>query len=213
MMMTIAFHMGLNKERGLSKLLNGSIRLLMVFCAGILLSACSHNLPSVDRINKVSNYQGILVAESKDYVYKFSGDKAQQQYAAYYQFYKTYKDSITRVQTTFVITDNSVDAVYKNYFRTAGMSDEQLKDLREQYSATIPAPVGFGMVAFRAKGEFIRKKDSSLYSTDESGVLEQPIPVSITDNNVSAGDLILMPLVVPVFPLIMMYGCATGPCV
>nr|WED68756.1 hypothetical protein PJ912_25635 [Pectobacterium colocasium] len=98
---------------------------------------------------------------------------------------------------------------------TRRLTKEQKVDLRELFAANIPTTMGKGEVTFSANGTF-SKKEGSLVSPTQNGRLPQPIPVVINSSDNSGKDVLLAPLMIPavvLFPLFMMYGCATGPCV
>lgn len=192
------------------------IKLWGVFIMCLLVSSCASTYPKTDNITAITNDNGTLIAESATYVYKFSDARAQKEYQDYYAFYRDYKDIITGVRVDFSLRNNGqVYASYKNMIDTRQLTKEQLVDLRELYAARIPSAMGKGEVTFSANGTF-SKKDGSLVSPATRGRLPQPIPVVINNSDNSGKEVLLAPLMVPaviLFPLFMMYGCATGPCV
>ncbi|MFJ5471363.1 hypothetical protein ACIPT5_15555 [Pectobacterium carotovorum] len=192
------------------------IKLWGVFIMCLLVSSCASTYPKTDNITAITNDNGTLIAESATYVYKFSDARAQKEYQDYYAFYRDYKDIITGVRVDFSLRNNGqVYASYKNMIDTRRLTKEQEVDLRELFAAQIPTTMGKGEVTFSANGTF-SEKDGSLVSPATRGHLPQPIPVVINNSDNSGKEVLLAPLMVPaviLFPLFMMYGCATGPCV
>ncbi|WP_224653255.1 hypothetical protein [Pectobacterium versatile] len=186
---------------------------VLIMC--LLVSSCASTYPEKDNITNVTNDNGTIIAESAIYVYKFPDAKAQKEYQDYYAFYHDYKDIIIGVRVDFSLYNNGqVYAVYKNIIDTRRLTKEQAVDLRELFSAQIPTTAGKGEVTFSAKGTFSKKK-SSLVSPTENGRVAQPIPIVINSSDNSGKDVLFAPLMIPaviLFPLFMMYGCATGPC-
>ncbi|WCG84874.1 hypothetical protein [Pectobacterium sp. A5351] len=191
------------------------IKLWGVLIMCLLVSSCARTYPETDNITNVTNSNGTLVAESDTYVYQFPDARAQKEYQDYYAFYRDYKDIIIGVRVDFSLRNGQVYAVYKNIIDTRRLTKEQEVDLRELFSANIPTENGKGEVTFSANGTFSEKK-GSLVSSANTGRLPQPIPVVINSSDNSGKEVLLAPLMVPafiLFPLFMMYGCATGPCV
>ncbi|MBN3069203.1 hypothetical protein H5A34_13365 [Pectobacterium brasiliense] len=191
------------------------IKLWGVFIMCLLVSSCASTYPKTDNITAITNNNGTLIAESADYVYKFSDARAQKEYQDYYAFYRDYKDIITGVRVDFSLRNGQVYAKYKNVIDTRRLTKEQEVDLRELFAANIPTTMGKGEVTFSANGTF-SKKEGSLVSSTQNGRLPQPIPVVINSSDNSGKEVLLAPLMIPavvLFPLFMMYGCATGPCV
>ncbi|KFX07471.1 hypothetical protein KP22_05115 [Pectobacterium betavasculorum] len=187
---------------------------LLIMC--LLVSSCASTYPETDNITHIANNNGTLIAESNTYVYKFPDARTQKEYQDYYAFYRDYKDIITGVRVDFSLRNNGqVYARYKNMIDTRRLTKAQELDLRELYAAQIPTTMGKGEVTFSAQGTFSKKK-GSLVSPTENGRLPQPIPVVINSSDNSGKEVLLAPLMIPaviLFPLFMMYGCATGPCV
>ncbi|MBI0471086.1 hypothetical protein EXT68_06040 [Pectobacterium parmentieri] len=186
-----------------------------VFIMCLLVSSCASTYPETDNITAITNNNGAIVAESDTYVYKFSDARAQKEYQDYYAFYRDYKDIILGVRVDFSLRNGQVYARYKNVIDTHRLTKEQEVDLRELFAAHIPTTMGKGEVTFSANGTFA-KKEGSLVSPTDKGRLPQPIPVVINSSDNSGKEVLLAPLMVPaviLFPLFMMYGCATGPCV
>ncbi|UYA60402.1 hypothetical protein NAL19_2258 [Pectobacterium sp. F1-1] len=186
---------------------------VLIMC--LLVSSCANSYPETDNITAITNNNGTIVAESDTYVYKFSDARAQKEYQDYYAFYRDYKDIILGVRVDFSLRNGQVYAKYKNVIDTRRLTKEQKVDLRELFSANIPTTMGKGEVTFSASGTF-SQKEGSLVSPTTTGRLPQPIPVVINSSDNSGKEVLLAPLMIPavvLFPLFMMYGCATGPCV
>lgn len=186
---------------------------MLILC--LLVSSCARTYPETDNITNITNSNGALVAESETYVYKFPDARAQKAYQDYYAFYRDYKDIIIGVRVDFSLRNGQVYAVYKNIIDTRRLIQDQEVDLRERFSAQIPTTNGKGEVSFSANGTFSEKK-GALVSPTHAGRLAQPIPVVINSSDNSGKEVLLAPLMIPaivLFPLFMMYGCATGPCV
>ncbi|KFX11119.1 MULTISPECIES: hypothetical protein [Pectobacterium] len=191
------------------------IKLWGVFIMCLLVSSCANTYPKTDNITNITNDNGTLIAESANYVYKFSDARTQKEYQDYYGFYRDYKDIILGVRVDFSLRNGQVYARYKNVIDTHRLTQKQEVDLRELYAAQIPTTMGKGEVTFSANGTF-SEKEGSLVSPTTNGRLPQPIPVVINNSDNSGEEVLLAPLMVPaviLFPLFMMYGCATGPCV
>ncbi|MBG0750746.1 hypothetical protein Q7O_000479 [Pectobacterium carotovorum subsp. carotovorum PCCS1] len=191
------------------------IKLWGVFIMCLLVSSCASSYPETDNITAITNNNGTIVAESDTYIYKFSDARAQKEYQDYYAFYRDYKDIILGVRVDFSLRNGQVYAKYKNVIDTRRLTKEQKVDLRELFAANIPTTMGKGEVTFSASGTF-SKKEGSLVSLTQNGRLPQPIPVVINSSDNSGKEVLLAPLMIPavvLFPLFMMYGCATGPCV
>ncbi|MDX6914892.1 hypothetical protein R9X49_07190 [Pectobacterium carotovorum] len=191
------------------------IKLWGVFIMCLLVSSCASSYPETDNITAITNNNGTIVAESDTYVYKFTDARAQKEYQDYYAFYRDYKDIILGVRVDFSLRNGQVYARYKNVIDTRRLTKTQEVDLRELFAANIPTTMGKGEVTFSASGTF-SKKDGSLVSPTQNGRLPQPIPVVINSSDNSGKEVLLAPLMIPavvLFPLFMMYGCATGPCV
>nr|WP_241007299.1 hypothetical protein [Pectobacterium aroidearum] len=191
------------------------IKLWGVLIMCLLASSCASSYPETDNITTITNNNGTIVAESDTYVYKFSDARAQKEYQDYYAFYRDYKDIILGVRVDFSLRNGQVYAKYKNVIDTRRLTKEQKVDLRELFAANIPTTMGKGEVTFSASGTF-SKKEGSLVSPTQNGRLPQPIPVVINSSDNSGKEVLLAPLMIPavvLFPLFMMYGCATGPCV
>lgn len=181
----------------------------------LLVSSCARTYPETDNITNITNNNGTIVAESDTYVYKFSDARAQKEYQDYYAFYRDYKDIILGVRVDFSLRNGQVYASYKNVIDTRRLTKEQEVDLRERFAANIPTTMGKGEVTFSANGTF-SNKEGSLVSPTTTGRLPHPIPVVINNSDNSGKEVLLAPLMIPavvLFPLFMMYGCATGPCV
>ncbi|AOR65326.1 hypothetical protein [Pectobacterium wasabiae] len=186
-----------------------------VFIMCLLISSCASTYPETDNITNITNDRGTIIAESNTYIYTFPDAKAQKEYQDYYAFYRDYKDIILGVRVDFSLRNGQVYARYKNVIDTRRLTKEQEVDLRELFSAHIPTTMGKGEVTFSANGTF-SKKEGSLVSPTDKGRLPQPIPVVINSSDNSGKEVLLAPLMIPaviLFPLFMMYGCATGPCV
>ncbi|ASY77228.1 hypothetical protein [Pectobacterium polaris] len=191
------------------------IKLWGVFVMCLLVSSCASTYPKTDNITNITNDNGTLIAESANYVYKFSDARTQKEYQDYYAFYRDYKDIILGVRVDFSLRNSQVYARYKNVIDTRRLTQKQEVDLRELYAARIPSAMGKGEVTFSANGTF-SEKEGSLVSPTTNGRLPQPIPVVINSSDNSGKEVLLAPLMIPavvLFPLFMMYGCATGPCV
>ncbi|MGI8465036.1 hypothetical protein [Pectobacterium punjabense] len=186
-----------------------------VFIMCLLISSCASTYPETDNITNITNDRGTIIAESNTYIYTFPDAKAQKEYQDYYAFYRDYKDIILGVRVDFSLRNGQVYARYKNVIDTRRLTKEQEVDLRELFAANIPTAMGKGEVTFSANGTFSKKEGSSIGLT-QNGRLPQPIPVVINSSDNSGKEVLLAPLMIPaivLFPLFMMYGCATGPCV
>ncbi|MEI7368777.1 hypothetical protein WCT94_14195 [Pectobacterium sp. 1950-15] len=205
--------MNMNLARLFSRAFHLKLWGMLIMC--LLVSSCASSYPETDNITAITNNNGTIVAESDTYVYKFSDARAQKEYQDYYAFYRDYKDIILGVRVDFSLRNGQVYARYKNVIDTRRLTKEQKVDLRELFAANIPTTMGKGEVTFSANGTF-SKKEGSLVSPTQNGRLPQPIPVVINSSDNSGKDVLLAPLMIPavvLFPLFMMYGCATGPCV
>ncbi len=111
----------------------------------------------------------------------------------------------------FVVKQHEVVAEYLVVLDKRRLDASQLSLLTTQYHATALDNDHLG-VLFKATGFWSTVDPNEL---DDAYRLARPVVVSINDKTQTIsplGEIALIPLV-PLFPLVMMYGCATGPCV
>ncbi|WP_039054788.1 hypothetical protein [Enterobacter sp. Bisph1] len=179
----------------------------------MLLAGCAMTspMPEWDKITKLEVTQTRITAYSSNYAYSFERQDPQQDaYAQYAGFYQEFASHIPGVEVNFVVKDEKVTAQYRAFVDATGLTAAQIERLRYHYRATIIEPNKKLAVTFNAHGNVIYIRQHPPGPTTRK--LEKPVTVTINDNtkqNVSWA----APLMVPAFPLIMIYGCATGRCI
>lgn len=178
---------------------------LVVFLTGCV---SQPSLPSSDTIVKIKTSDSSIVANSNKYSYRFSRPGLRGEFQRYKTFYERYQRQILGVRVNFNVTNNEVVAEYTAIVDGRRLDDTQRPQLTSEYKATAMEQ-GYLGVLFQTDGFWTNASPDDL---DDSYTLKSPIVVSINDKtkvmSPYAGVLLL-----PVFPLVMMYGCATGPCV
>lgn len=179
----------------------------------VLLGGCTTTtpMPKWDKITALEVRQDRITAYSSKYAYNFiRHDPHADAYARYAEFYQEFASHVPGVAVNFVVKDEKVTAEYKALVDASGLSAAQIERLRYHYGANIIEPNKKLVVTFKAQGDvvYILQHPPGPDTRD----LEKPVTVTIndtTEQNVSW----VAPLLIPAFPLIMIYGCATGPCV
>lgn len=180
--------------------------------ATLLVAGCSVHepaLPTRDSLIWFKANQDSLAAASSQYLYQF--DDRKQLYGQWQALSQSYGTAIRGVAINFEVDGNRVEAQYSTYIDTRSLSEQQKNQLTAKYDAT-PSTVSADqkVVTFRANGYWHPARTIS--STEGYQQLNPPLPVTINDKTRGMNPL-WVPIIVPAFPLILMYGCATGPCV
>ncbi|MFV0482433.1 MAG: hypothetical protein ACK5LP_10710 [Campylobacteraceae bacterium] len=200
-----------------TSLLLKSIGTVLLF---LLFTGCtvkSPNLPTSDNIVKFLAQENMVVAESEKYTYIFSNKDAPQKYKLYENFIENYKDYAVGVYVIFYVNNNEVNATYNVIVDTKDISTTYINDLKNIYHAKKTKEANQFIVQFSAKGYYLPISDKHskyprvpmLKKDDE---LQTPIHVTIEDETTTASPL-TEAIILPFFPVIMMYGCITGPCI
>lgn len=175
-----------------------------------VLTGCTSapNLPPTDTIINVKPTESGITANSNKYSYRFFRNGVPQEYQRYNAFYQRFNQVASGVRVNFVVKQHEVVAQYLVVIDKRRLDAAQQTLLTEQYQATALDSDHLG-VLFKASGFWTNVEPGDL---DESHRLATPIVVSINDKTQAMTTLGAIALV-PIFPLVMMYGCATGPCV
>lgn len=183
-------------------------KLLLALMAWILVGcSAAPKLPPTDTISKVKPTEIGLIASSEKYSYHFYHHGAKQEHLRYKQFYDQYHQASPGVRVNFVVKNNEVVAEYGVVLDKRKLTDAEQTFLVNQYQAK-PWGKDQLQVLFKAKGFWRPARANDI---DESYRLPQPIVVSINDKTQEINSVGMIALV-PIFPLVMMYGCAVGPC-
>lgn len=179
----------------------------------VLLGGCATTspMPEWDTITALEVRQDRITAFSNKYAYNFiRNDPHADAYARYAEFYQEFASHVPGVAVNFVVKDEKVTAEYKALVDVSGLSAAQIERLRYHYGANIIEPNKKLAVTFKAQGDVVYILQHP--PGPDTRTLEKPVTVTIndtTEQNVSW----VAPLLIPAFPLMMIYGCATGPCV
>ena len=177
----------------------------------MVLSGCATTvpMPKEDTLNYLRVTDNYITVLSDKYGYVFQRDKTHDVYTHYKAFYNEFGDKSPGVAVFFVVKDKDVTAEYRAIVDATQLTPAQTDRLKYHYNAHVMESGKTLVAVFKAKGTY----DGSLhYSTADATKLDPPVKVTITDKtqqNVSY----MAPLMIPIFPLVMMYGCAKGPCV
>lgn len=185
----------------------------LLMLAMMVLAGCTSapNLPSTDTIIKVKPIESGIIANSNKYSYRFFRKGVPQEYQRYNTFYERFNKVASGVRGNFVVKQHEVVAEYLVVLDKRRLDASQLSLLTSQYHATALDNDHLG-VLFKATGFWSTVDPNEL---DDAYRLARPVVVSINDKTQTIsplGEIALIPLV-PLFPLVMMYGCAMGPCV
>ena len=182
----------------------------LLLLAAVTLTGCANtpNLPPTETIVAIKPIDSGIIASSEKHSYRFFREGMPQEYQRYNTFYQRFHQQASGVRVNFAVKDHEVTAEYLVVIDKRNVDASQQTILRNEYKATTIDSDHLG-VMFKANGFW-----SDAYSEELAAPyrLEQPIVVSINDKTqtlTTAGSIALIPL----FPLFMIYGCATGPCV
>lgn len=120
-----------------------------------------------------------------------------------YTFYERLNNVATGVRVNFVVKQHEVVAEYLVVLDKRRPDAGQQTLLTNQYKATALDNEHPGVLS---------KANVDPDDLDEAYRLASPVVVSINDKKQTISTLGSIALV-PIFPLVMMYGCATGSCV
>ncbi|MBY6255372.1 hypothetical protein K3G69_02470 [Phytobacter diazotrophicus] len=184
---------------------------IILMLLAMVLSGCATTvpMPKEDTLDYLRVTENNITVMSDKYGYVFKRDKTRDVYNDYKAFYDEFGDKSPGVAVYFVVKDKDVTAEYRAIVDATQLTSAQKDRLKYHYNAHVMESGKTMVAVFKAKGTY----DGSLhYSTADATRLDPPVTVSITDKteqNVSY----MAPLMIPIFPLVMMYGCAKGPCV
>lgn len=185
--------------------------IMLLFVALLAGCATTSPMPEWDKITAFEVRQDRITAYSSNYAYNFMRqDPHNDAYAHYAAFYNEFANVIPGVAVNFVVKDEKVTAQYTAFVDASSLSAAQIERLRYHYRASIIEPGKKLAVTFTAQGNVVYILRHPRGKTAQE--LEKPITVTITDHTVQQRSL-AAPLMIPAFPLIMMYGCATGRCI
>lgn len=185
------------------------IKSLSVLLA-LVLAGCTHtpNLPPTDTIVAIKPIESGIIASSEQHSYRFFRSGVPEEYLRYKRFYDRFHQQASGVRVNFAVEQHEVTAEYLVVVDKRKLDAEQLSELINTYQARPMDNNSLG-VLFKASG-FWSSSDASELAAPYR--LTQPIVVSINDKTQTLSTLGAIALV-PIFPLVMMYGCATGPCI
>lgn len=186
------------------------MRLIFLILMVSILAGCSAapNLPVTDTIIKVQSTESGLIANSEKYSYRFSRTGMPQEYQRYNQFYDQYHQAVPGVRVNFQVENHEVVAEYWVILNKSQLTAAQQSILSSEYRAQSLNKDQL-RVLFKASGFWTKARPEDI---DDSYRLTQPIVVSINDKTQTLNAVGMVALI-PIFPLVMMYGCAVGPCV
>ena len=182
-----------------------------VLAASVLLSACSVHepaLPESDQIIDLRVNDNGMTAVSRDYVYYFDNQRGL--YDRWKALSQEYGNHVRGMAIHFEVDKRDVEAQYNTWIDEKGLSAQQRLDLTQKYAAVPAKTAGQQVVTFRATGHWGETRNFSQDSSFQQ--MNPPITVTISDKTRGVNPL-WVPVMVPAFPFIMVYGCATGPCV
>lgn len=182
------------------------IMLMMMVLTGC---ATTTPMPKEDTITHLRVSENVITARSDKYGYVFDREKTRDVYSEYKAFYDEFGDKSPGVAVFFVVKDKDVTAQYRAIVDATQLTPAQVDRLKYHYNAHVMESGKTLVAIFKAKGSV---DSARRFPMDDSYQLKTPVTVTITDRteqNISY----LAPLIIPIFPLVMMYGCAVGPCV
>jgi len=187
----------------------GKLKSAMVALA-LFLSGCvsQPSLPANETIVKIKTTDDSIVANSAQHSYRFFRSGLREEFLRYKAFYERYEKQILGVRINFNVDSHEVVAEYTAIVDGRRLDEAQRQQLTTEYRATA-MDQGFYGVKFQTDGFWTSVIKDEL---DDSTTLKTPIVVTINDKT-----KVMSPyagvLLVPIYPLVMMYGCATGRCI
>lgn len=192
-------------------------RVSVTLCFCVLLGCTVHapNLPTEDHLLRFAVKGKYVIAESERYAYSFFNN-APQEYDRYASFIARYKNSARGVYVIFNVDNHDIDATYNIIIDISQVAAVMIADLKNSYNAQPAEDNNQLIVTFHARGRYAQlsnnnRIDSHRASLSEADNLAYPIAVTINDKTETLSPLSAI-IIVPLFPVIMMYGCAIGPC-
>ncbi|MCL9672047.1 hypothetical protein [Citrobacter sp. MNAZ 1397] len=184
---------------------------VIVMLLMMVLSGCATTvpMPKEDTLNYLRVMDNNITVLSDKYGYVFQRDKTHDVYNDYKAFYDEFGDKSPGVAVFFVVKDKDVTAEYRAIVDATQLTPAQTDRLKYHYNAHVMESGKTLVAVFKAQGHIY---GALHFRTSEATKLTTPITVTITDKteqNISY----TAPLLIPIFPLVMMYGCAKGPCV
>lgn len=187
------------------------VLMLMLMLMMMVLAGCTLTtpMPKEDTLTYLRVTENNITVLSDKYGYVFQRDKTRDVYNDYKAFYDEFGDKSPGVAVYFVVKDKDVTAEYRAIVDATQLTPAQADRLKYHYNAHVMESGKTLVAIFKARGSY----DGSLhYRTTGATKLDPPVTVMITDKTEQKVSY-LAPLMIPIFPLVMMYGCATGPCV
>lgn len=185
------------------------MRLILLTMMVCILAGCSAapNLPATDTIIKIKPTELGLIANSEKYSYRFYRQGTTLEYQRYQRFYDQYQQASPGVRVNFLVNNNEVVAEYWVILNKNQLTAAQQSTLTSEYKAQ-PWNHDQLRVLFKTTGFWLPAKPADI---NETYRLPQPVVVSVNDKTQTLNAVGMVALV-PIFPLVMMYGCAVGPC-
>ncbi len=190
----------------------------LVLPAGVLLalfmligcSVSSPRLPETEEIVYFKAGNDFLLARGDKYTYSFSGASTRSLYDRWLILKRDYGDAVRGMTVNFEANGDKVNAQYNTFIRVDRLKPGQRETLRRDFAAQPTANSQELVVTFQASGYSGLSRN---YIMDDGYVkLDPPITVTINDKTRGINPL-WIPLMIPAFPFIMAYGCATGRCI
>lgn len=207
-------------------------KLIVLVFITILLNGCTTsllNLPPQDNIIRMKIDKQQIQAESVNngYYFNFQNNDNKNNYLKYHQFISQYKNNISGVYIVFDVATGygnaEVTAQYNLILNAATTSNQEVEELKSRYRVVTiktDANTNSTAVQFQATGMLVEFDNDSVYSAEryhwdklgDEYRLNPPIPVKINDKTKTLSNASAI-VVIPFYPLILMYGCATGSCI
>lgn len=197
-------------------MLKGTGRLALpagVLFALVMLIGCTVSSPRLPKTEKIVYFKAgndFLLARGDEYTYSFSGAGTRNLYDRWLALKRDYGDAVGGMTVNFEANDDKVNAQYNTFIRVDRLKPGQRETLQRDYGAQPTANSQELVVTFQASGYSGLSRN---YIMDDGYVkLDPPITVTINDKTRGVNPL-WIPLMIPAFPFIMAYGCATGRCI
>lgn len=197
-------------------MLKGTGRLVLpagVLLALLMLIGCSVSSPQLPETEKIVYFKAgdnFLLARGDEHTYDFSGAETRRLYDRWLVLKRDYGDAVRGMTVNFDVNNRDVQAQYNTFIRTDRLQPGQKEALVRDYGAKATSDPQTMVVSFRASGSYGLSRN---YVMDDKFIkLDPPVTVSINDKTRGVNPL-WIPLMIPAFPFIMAYGCATGRCI
>ena len=197
-------------------MLKGTRRLALpagVLFALFMLIGCSvssPNLPPTEKLIYFKAGDDVLLTGNDKHTYAFSGAGTRRLYDRWLALKRDYGDAVRGMTVNFDVNNDDVNAQYNTFIHTDRLTPEQKAALQRDYGAKATSDPQVQVVSFHASGNYGLSRN---YVMDEPYTrLDPPVTVSINDKTRGINPL-WIPIMIPAFPFIMAYGCATGRCI